>query len=127
MSKELSALQIRLQATTPWWLSLALSRLSGLSGWADRGRPHCSSNCGPGRSCSGRSRHSLTPVAPVGPIRRLDEIEGIGAVLSARLVRNGIADPAALVSTDPARLAQILRVTVNQAKTFIDRARRLLG
>ena len=69
----------------------------------------------------------VTPVGPVGPIRRLDEIEGIGEVLSTRLVQNGIADPAALASTDPARLAQILRVTVNQARTFIDRARRLLG
>ena len=68
----------------------------------------------------------VTPVGPVGPIRRLDEIEGIGAVFSARLVQNGIADPAALASTDPARLAQILRVTVNQARTFIDRARLLL-
>ncbi len=67
------------------------------------------------------------PVGPVSPIRRLDEIEGIGDVFSSRLVQNGIADPAALGSAEPARVAQILRITENQARTFIDRARRLLG
>jgi Family of unknown function (DUF6519)/Carboxypeptidase regulatory-like domain/Helix-hairpin-helix domain len=68
----------------------------------------------------------LDPVV-VAPIRRLDEIEGIGGVLSARLVESGIADPAALASADPARVARILRVTESQARTLIERAGRLVG
>ena len=60
------------------------------------------------------------------PGRRVDEVSGIGPVLTERLEVNRITNLAQLASMEPGRLAEVLGISEVRAKSFIDEARRLL-
>jgi predicted flap endonuclease-1-like 5' DNA nuclease len=63
-----------------------------------------------------------TPARPT----TLDAITGIGARRAATLKEAGIADVAALANSAPERIAELLRLSLDQAKDVITEARRLM-
>ena len=63
-----------------------------------------------------------TPARPT----TLDAITGIGERRAATLKDAGIADVAALANTAPERVAELLRLSLDQAKDVITEAKRLM-
>ncbi len=65
----------------------------------------------------------LAAEEPTAGARRLTEVRGIGRARSALLARNGINTPADLAAVEPARLAEILGVPEETARTLVANAR----
>jgi hypothetical protein len=67
---------------------------------------------------------STEPETPAGA--KLTDVRGIGRARAALLAGSGINTPAGLVATEPARLAEILSVPEETARTLVESARAVL-
>ncbi|HEY4592089.1 MAG TPA: carboxypeptidase regulatory-like domain-containing protein, partial [Thermoanaerobaculia bacterium] len=65
--------------------------------------------------------------APAGGAPRLTDVRGIGRARAAQLAGGGINTPADLAAAEPARVAEVLGVPEETARTLVESARAALG